>query len=268
MLSVVIPTRNESANIADCIHAFDALAARGDAEVLVVDNASDDGTQEIARKAGAKVFVQGPERCAQRNRGWREAKGECVMFVDADMIVPTETQEEIVRTLSGPSAPDALYVREVRTGDGFRIKWRNFERSFYDATPIDGLRVLRRSLLERVGGYDESLVACEDWDLDRRVLALGARVALTEGHLFHNERLMTAARHLAKKKYYATTMDAYRRKWNDDAYVRRQFSPWYRLFGVFFERGKWRRVLRHPILYATILLDRVAVGFVYLIARR
>ena len=268
MLSVIIPTRNESANISACVHAFDALVARGDAEVIVVDNESGDDTQALARAAGAKVLVQGPERCAQRNRGWREARGEYVMFVDADMVVPQETQEEILRTFSAADAPDALYVREVRTGGGFRTKWRNFERSFYDATPIDGLRVMRRALLERVGGYDEGLVACEDWDLDRRMLDAGARVALTNGHLFHNERLVTTSRHLAKKKYYATTMDAYREKWGDDAYVRRQFSPFYRLFGVFFENGKWRRVLRHPVLYAAILLDRVAVGAVYIFNRR
>ena len=267
MLSVVIPTKNEAANIEACIRAFDALARRGDAEVIVVDNASDDDTQSIARAAGAKVFCQGPERCAQRNRGWREAVGEYVMFVDADMVVPPETQDEILQKVSDAESPDALYVREVRTGNGFRTKWRNFERSFYDATCIDGLRVIRRSLIEKVGGYDESLVACEDWDLDRRLIDAGARVAITAGHLFHNEQNVTTSRHLAKKRYYATTMDAYRQKWGNDSYVRRQFSPFYRLVGVFFERGKWRRVLRHPILYAAVIFDRIAVGLVYLIAR-
>lgn len=268
MISVVIPTRNESANITACVQAFEKLARRGDAEVTVVDNFSDDGTQETARKAGAKVLVQGPERCSQRNRGWKESSGDFIMFVDADMIVPESTQEEILRIIAAPDAPDALYVREIRSGEGFRTRWRNFERSFYDATPVDGLRVIRRTFLERVGGYDESLVACEDWDLDRRITALGARTALTDGHLVHNEKNLTTAAHLAKKRYYAGTMDAYRRKWNDDAYVRRQFSPWYRLAGVFMEHGKWRRVLRHPVLYAAVVADRISVGLVYLFARR
>ena len=162
---------------------------------------------------------------------------------------------------------DALYVREVRTGPGLRTRARNFERSFYDATCIDGLRVFRKSLLERAGGFDETLFACEDWDLDRRVLALGARTALTDRALLHDERRLSLPGLLRKKRYYAGSFDAYRRKWGNDATVRRQFGLGYRFFGVFLENGKWRRVLRHPILFAAVMLERFAVGMVFLLAR-
>ena len=53
-LSVVIPTKNEAANIAACIRAFDAVRDR--VEVIVVDNASTDGTPALAAKLGARVF--------------------------------------------------------------------------------------------------------------------------------------------------------------------------------------------------------------------
>lgn len=266
-LSIVIPTKNEADNIEACVDAFRSRLDCKEVEIIVVDNASEDATCEIAKGLGAKVFIQGPERCAQRNRGWKEASGDYVMFVDADMIVPEETQDEILAILAGANPPDALYVRETRTGAGLRIKARNFERSFYNATVIDGLRVIRRERLEAVGGYDERLVACEDWDLDRRLLAAGATTALTERALLHNERRVTFAKHLKKKRYYSETMDLYRRKWNNDAIVRRQFSPFYRLVGIFFENGNWRRTLRHPFLYTLVLVDRIAVGLTYLFNR-
>lgn len=267
-LSIVIPTKDEAANVARSVGAFAACAARGDAEVIVVDNFSSDRTRELAAGAGARVFTQGNERCAQRNRGWREARGEWIMFVDADMEVPSATQEEILSRLDDGTC-DALYVRETRVGRGFRTKVRNFERSFYDATRIDGLRVVRRSFLERVGGYDEALTACEDWDLDHRLLDAGVRTALTRGALLHHEENLSFRRLLGKKRYYSGTVDAYRRKWPaDDPAVRRQFSPWYRFAGVFLEHGKWKRVLRHPVLFAAVLFERVAVGFVYLCNRR
>ena len=52
-LSVVITTRNESANIANCIRAFDGF--RKDIEIIVVDNGSTDDTKGIAASLGAKV---------------------------------------------------------------------------------------------------------------------------------------------------------------------------------------------------------------------
>lgn len=265
-LSVVVPTRNEIGNIAECLACFRDAAARGDVETIVVDNASPDGTAAAARAAGARVFGQGPERCAQRNRGVREALAPWVLFVDADMRVPPDTLGEILGRIAADRV-DALYVREVRTGSGFRTRARNFERSFYDATCIDGLRVFRKSLLEKAGGFDEALFACEDWDLDRRVLALGARTALTDGALLHDERRLSLGRLLRKKRYYAGSFDAYRRKWGEDETTRRQFGFRYRFFGVFLEHGKWRRVLRHPLLFAGVMAERIAVGAVFLFAR-
>jgi len=261
LLSVVIPTKNEEVNIGACIDAFAAF--RDEIELIVVDNSSPDRTREIAAEKGATVFVQGPERCAQRNRGWREAKGEYVLFVDADMIVPEETVREIIES-SSRRIVDCLYVKEVRSGKGLRLKARNFERSFYDATCIDGLRVIRRDWLEKVGGYDENLVACEDWDLDRRLIAAGARTALTKGHLIHNEAKQDLKKFLKKKAYYSTSVDAYRTKWQNDATCRKQFGLAYRFLGVFVENGKWKKILRHPILTAVMYFERFCVGVVYL----
>ena len=264
-LSVVVPTKNEEANIGACLSSFAPF--RGEVEVVVVDNSSADRTRELSAAAGASVFVQGPERCAQRNRGWREAHGEFILFLDADMTMPSETVLELLGICRSGDPADALYIPEVRVGRGLRVKARNFERSFYDGTCIDGLRVVRRSLLARTGGYDESLVACEDWDLDRRLIAAGASVAALRGCLFHNESRQSLGTLLRKKAYYAKSVAEYRRKWGDDAVCRRQFGLWYRFFGVFVERGRWRRLARHPILAAVMYAERVAVGATYLVCR-
>ena len=268
-LSVVVTTRNEEAHIAACLDAF--APWRDEIETIVVDNASTDGTKRLAAAAHARVFDQGPERCAQRNRGWREARGEWVLILDADMIVPEATVREILAICRAPrqdSSPDAYWVREVRAGRGLRVAVRNFERSFYDGTCIDALRLFRRDVLAAVDGYDENLTAGgEDWELDIRILARGVRCALTQGHLIHDEQDLTRARLLAKKAYYARGLKRYKAKWPDHPAVRKQFSPWYRFVGVFVEQGKWRKILRHPLLFALVLGERVSVGFVYLLNR-
>ena len=71
-----------------------------------------------------------------------------------------------------------------------------------------------------------------------------------------------------KKAYYSKSVAAYRAKWSDDKTCRRQFGLYYRFFGVFVENGKWKRLLRHPILAAVMYMERIAVGFTYLMNRR
>ena len=260
LLSIIIPTRNEAHNIAACLSPFAAAAQAGRCERLVIDNDSSDGTAELARAAGAAVYRQGPERSAQRNRGVREARGEYVFFLDADMRVPEATLREILELLARPDAPDGLYIPEIRAGRGWWGRVRNFERSFYNGTCIDALRVMRRETLLAAGGYDEALYAGEDWDLDLRFLALAPRTAITRGALTHDEGRFTLGRHLAKKRYYSGNLSYYRQKWPGHAVVRRQFSLTYRLFRVFLENGKWRRSLRRPDLLCGVWLDRLLVG--------
>ncbi len=262
-LSVIITTRNEEANIAACLVAFNPWRVRGVVETIVVDNGSTDATCALAEAAHARVVQQAPERSAQRNRGVREAAADFVLILDADMIVPSETIDEILARLSSDEV-DALYVREVRTGKGIRTKARNFERSFYNATCIDTVRVIRRATFLELGGFDETLTGPEDWDFDRRINAHTNRIFLTDGHLIHNEKQLSLARMLEKKAYYAQSFARYQEKWQHDAIIKKQFGFTYRFIGVFTENGKWKRLLCHPILFTVMMFERILVGFVYL----
>lgn len=266
-LSAVITTKNESANIANCLRAFDAF--RAEVELIVVDNASTDDTKAIAASFGATVLDKGPERSAQRNLGWRTATADWVVVLDADMILPRETIEEILRRTREETTVKAYWIPEIRTGSGLRVKARNFERSFYDGTCIDALRLFHRSVLEATGGYDEQLIAGgEDWELDIRILQTGASCAVLGKALLHNEKRLTFRRMLEKKAYYTKSFAAYQAKWKDHPAVRKQFSPFYRFVGVFCEKGKWKRLLRHPLLACVMYGERFSVGIVYLLNRR
>jgi len=269
-LSIVITTRNEADNIANCIHAFDAV--RDEVEIIVVDNQSTDATKRIAAELGATVLDKGPERSAQRNLGWQTAKADWVIVLDADMILPSETIAEIldkaVPALATNHRPltTAYWIPEVRTGTGLRTKARNFERSFYDGTCIDALRLFHKSVLEATGGYDENLIAGpEDRELDIRVLATGAKCAVLKNHLIHNEKKLSLKRMLEKKAYYSKSMATYQAKWPNHPALKKQFGLAYRFFGVFVENGKWKRLLRHPILTVVMYFKRFCVGVVYLL---
>jgi glycosyltransferase involved in cell wall biosynthesis len=86
-ITVIIPARNESHRIASTVRAVLGQLS-GNAEVVVADDGSSDGTAEAARNAGAVVLeIPGAGNPAlARNRGARQAKGSVLLFLDADCI--------------------------------------------------------------------------------------------------------------------------------------------------------------------------------------
>jgi glycosyltransferase involved in cell wall biosynthesis len=89
--SVIIPCQNGERLIADCVRS--ALSqTEPPLEVLVVDDASSDGTAAAAEKAGARVLKNARPRAAggARNAGMEAARGEVFAFLDADVIAPTD----------------------------------------------------------------------------------------------------------------------------------------------------------------------------------
>jgi glycosyltransferase involved in cell wall biosynthesis len=269
LLSVIITTKNEARNIGQCIEAMRWAMDNGTIEIIVVDNFSTDDTAAIAKNAGVKVVLAGPERSGQRNRGIMvEAVGQYVLYVDADMRVGRKVMDEILDTLRSPAPPDALYVREEMVGSGLWTRIRNFERGFYEATCIDGVRVIRRALFMELGGFDETLCGTEDWDMDRRIKEKTPNITITRNALQHDESELTIRRYLRKKSYYASNFDVYCRKWNNDETIRKQFGLRYRLWTVFMENGKWRRSLRRPDLMIMVWFYKVIVGFIFLVGTR
>ena len=87
--SVVIPCRNAERTVSDAVQS--ALGqTEPPVEVLVVDDASTDGSAAAARRAGARVIVNSRRRNAggARNAGIAAAKGDAFAFLDADAIAP------------------------------------------------------------------------------------------------------------------------------------------------------------------------------------
>jgi len=267
-VSVIVATRNDESNIKNCLESIKNQDYPGDKiEIIVVDNSSGDITKEIARIYTPHVYDHGPERPAQRNFGAKRARGAYLLYLDADMALSKGVIQECVRRCE-KGGYAALYIPERIRGEGFLIKVRDFERSFYDATCIDAVRFMKMDAFLKAGRFDETLTGPEDWDLDRRMWSVG-KVGIIDAPLYHNERKVTLEHYLHNRTYYAGSFDRYTKKWGKrDPVIRRQLGWRYRLFGVFFENGKWNRLLAHPLLAAGIYWLRFTVGCGYIIARR
>ena len=266
LVSVIVTTKNEELNIAACLESV-AQQSMPLLEMIVVDNFSEDKTVQIARQFGAKVFQLGPERSAQRNYGVEQAQGKYILYLDADMRLSQKVIEECVNCCEADAGVSGIYIPEIIVGEGFWIKVRRFERSFYDGTVIDAVRFVPRATFQKVGGFDIHFTGPEDWDFDKKIRGLGKTV-IVDAYLEHDEGDFNLQHYLNKKNYYSKGFDIYAKNWGkDDPDIRKQLSPWYRFVGVFVEHGKFIKLMEHPILSLGMYYLRFRVGILYLMRK-
>jgi glycosyltransferase involved in cell wall biosynthesis len=272
LVSIIINTKNEEKHIRRCLNSVANQNYPLDRiEVIIVDNNSSDRTKEIAESFARepalldlKVFNQGPERSAQKNFGVKNSTGEFLFFLDADMAVSKNVIQACVEKMEESQRIVGLYIREVVTGKKFWSRVRKFERGFYDGTSIDAVRFVRKSAFDDTYGFDEVLYACEDWDFNKRIKELGD-LGQIDFPIYHNEEEFTVKNYLHKKGYYILNMNIYIKKWGkNDEDIKKQFGLYYRYFGVFVEKGKWKRVVLHPILFFGMYLLKILVGIKFL----
>jgi len=296
LISIVITTKNEERNIENCLKSIRSqIYLANKIESIVIDNNSSDKTKEIAGKYTSKVFDKGPERSAQRNFGMIDkARGKYVMYLDADMILSSAVIERSVEKLERGDI-SALYIPEIVLGNSYWSKVRRFERSFYDGTVIDCIRVIKKDVFEKVGGFDLNMTGPEDWDLDKKVRRIAKVDVLDKynfkeinqrvekidfsksdwlnkliklsslGLIYHNEAEFNLKRYLQKKQYYGQSFKTYIDKWGkEDSDVRKQFGLWYRYFAVFFISEKRVSILKFPDLTLGMFFLRFLVGLNYL----
>jgi glycosyltransferase involved in cell wall biosynthesis len=265
LVSVVVTTKNEEKNIENCLKSIKNQTFKN-IEIIVVDNFSDDKTAVLAQNYAATVYFKGPERSVQRNYGAKVARGKYLTYLDADMILSPTVIEECVSKCENECI-DALYIPERIVGDGFWIKVRDFERSFYTGTVIDAVRFIRRDLFFRVEGFDETLIGPEDWDLDRKIRKIG-QTSTIQAALYHNEGTFNIKKYLKKKNYYTAGIQKYIQKWDhSDSETMKQIGVRYRFIGVFFEGSKWKKLFKHPVYAIAMYCLRLRVAISYFNAR-
>ena len=194
-VSVIIPTFNE----ASCIQrTLDAIArVRGNIEVIVVDGGSDDSTTEIARRAGARLIECDRGRGIQMHSGALIARGQTVLFLHADTILPREAVVLIENSLSD----DALVV-----GGNFEIRFDGESRAarfmtwLYPRLGQLGLYYGDSGIFVRADAYEEAggfkpFPIFEDVDLVQRLKRRGRIkhlpiAVMTSSRRFENRRFV------------------------------------------------------------------------------
>jgi glycosyltransferase involved in cell wall biosynthesis len=211
LVTVIVATRNNHLTLDACLASILGQTYQP-IELIVVDRNSTDGTRAIARFYTPHVFNCGPERSTQRNFGVAKASGEYVAIIDSDMELTPHVIQDCVDVIQYHQQAKGVIIPEESFGVGFWAACKRLERSFYHGNDtIEAARFFSKKTFEQVGGYDDSLVSGEDWDLSARVRALG-RIERVQSLIRHNEGRLKLLKSLRKKFYYAGLARAYLRK--------------------------------------------------------
>lgn len=179
-VSVILPTYNRAWIVAD---AIDSVLEQGftDFELIVIDDGSTDDTPQLLSAYGNRLrVIRQANRgvSAARNSGIRSATGELIALLDSDDVwLPGKISTQVNFFASHPQAricqTEEIWVRNgARVNPGKRHRKEGgmiFERSLALCLVSPSAVMMRRSLLEEVGLFDETLPACEDYDLWLRI---------------------------------------------------------------------------------------------------
>ena len=182
-ISVIIPTWNRADRLADAIESVHGQSVAVH-EVIVVDDGSTDNTREmIARRFTGVRYIYQENRgvSSARNVGIREATGDWIALLDSDdrwLPGKLEQQQELIRAHPGYKLchSDEVWIRNGRRVNAMKKHAKQGGWIFRHCLPLCAISpsaaMIQRDIFSDIGLFDESLPACEDYDLWLRICAV------------------------------------------------------------------------------------------------
>jgi|CXWL01.1.fsa_nt_gi glycosyltransferase involved in cell wall biosynthesis len=262
LVSAVIPAFNAAPFLADAIRSL-LSQSRGPLEVIVIDDGSVDETAEIAASFGPPVFCTTQKNrgmAASRNAGIAQARGKWIGFLDADDTWMPSKIEKQLATLDAQPSRRVCYSKWLVVNSqlqplleqGTPPSGRAIEDLLFTGNVVGSVctGLVDAELLRSIGGFDESLSHCADWDL-------WIRLARKTEFAYVSEALVTYRQHGANLSRQVPTLEKDSIKTLSKAFADaetpaelRKRAPaamarnWMVLAGAYFQAGDWRQFVR------------------------
>jgi len=189
---VVIPVRNGGQAFRRCLEGVHRNLPLAD-EIIVVADGDTDGSRKVAEESGARVLAvpqpKGP--AAARNIGARAAKGDVLLFVDADVVLPSDAVGRVKSAFRQRPELAAVFgsYDDDPPGAGFFSQYKNLSHHYVHQTSQEDASTffaacgaIRRDAFEMVGGFSERYQrpCIEDIELGYRLKGAGKKVVLNK----------------------------------------------------------------------------------------
>jgi glycosyltransferase involved in cell wall biosynthesis len=194
-VSFIIPAHDEEALVGKTVDSIIASAravSPGDHEIIVVDDASTDGTAAIAAGHGARVIaVNHRQIAATRNSGAKAARGNILIFVDADTQLRPAALRAALHALSHGFVGGGSCIEIERPLPLYGVVMERLIRMFAPAVGLAGgcFFFCTRDAFEKAGGFDPRLFAAEEVALAQSLARIGRFIVLRQTVLTSGRKL-------------------------------------------------------------------------------
>ena len=218
-VSVVIPGKNSSDTIRQCIESVVNQSYRN-LEVIYVDNNSLDNSIEIASEYPIKVIAE-PRSGSfiARNTGARNASGEILVFIDSDCIAEEEFVERLVKTIiEGKEVSCMGSIQSAEDNKWSAIEQKTFDNLItaikkrdYVSIAYTGNLAIKKSVFDELRGFDENIFWAADIEFSLRLIKAGYKiryVADAKVKHFHRTSIVTIFRRKFQQGFWTSRIYA------------------------------------------------------------
>ena len=182
LISIIIPAHNEEAYLQDTLAALRKQKYPRH-EIIVVANGCTDRTEEVARHRCHRLVVLS-QKClgVARNLGARMARGDLLIFLDADTHLAPGTLRAVAKQFTRRHAAATLRGKPDSGKLAYRLIYalKNFSHRFRLHSGSSGVIICWKEHFVRLGGFDEGLEVRENSDLIRRLKQFGSYKCISD----------------------------------------------------------------------------------------
>jgi len=235
-VSVIIPARNAAGSIQECLRAVLAQENLAhELEVILVDDGSTDNTAELAESLGVRMMRQanvGP--AAARNAGARLARGEIVVFTDADCVPAADWLSHLIQPFSAPDVvgakgayrtrQNALVARFVQ--QEYESKYARLAKQRYIDFIDTYSAAYRREVFLENGGFDAAfpVPSVEDQEFSFRLARKGYHMVFVPQATVYHQHDQTW-REYARRKFGIGYWKAFMLRWLPEKFLSDSHTP-------------------------------------------
>lgn len=202
MISIIIPTLNEESVIGETLKRLKVGLGKTEFEIIVSDGGSSDKTVAIAKKYADRIVKEKNKTIAAgRNLGAKSARGEYLVFFDADTTIPAadkffsktlgvfkERPKLVALTVSVRVLPEKETLADKIIFGILNFSIRVLNNVFGLGRSVGEFQMIRASAFRKLNGYNENLVAGEDHEMFYRLSRIGQIRSENSLVMFHSGR--------------------------------------------------------------------------------